>query len=51
MPSGLDDYPRAHNVNQGYEIHLDLQSWMVEFSSFMATFATAVSDEKSNSKY
>jgi hypothetical protein len=44
MPSGLDDYPRAHIVNEGYEIHLDLQSWMVEFSDFMASFAAAAND-------
>jgi hypothetical protein len=24
MPSGLDDYPRGHIVNEGHEIHLDL---------------------------
>ena len=24
FPSGLDDYPRAYIVNEGYEIHLDL---------------------------
>ncbi len=47
MPSGLDDYPRAFIVNEGEEIHLDLQSWMVEFSGFMAAFASIVGDEKS----
>ncbi len=40
----MDDYPRAHIVNEGYEIHLDLQSWMVEFSDFMASFAAAAND-------
>ena len=44
MPSGLDDYPRAHIVNEGYEIHLDLQSWMAEFSGFMASFAALAND-------
>lgn len=39
FPSGLDDYPRAHVVNEGYEIHLDLQSWMVEFSKFMSSYS------------
>lgn len=47
MPSGLDDYPRAYIVNEGYEIHLDLQSWMVEFSEFMGSFAELVGDQKS----
>jgi hypothetical protein len=42
MPSGLDDYPRAHIVNEGYEIHLDLQSWMTEFSAFMGAYAGIV---------
>jgi mannosyl-oligosaccharide glucosidase len=46
MPSGLDDYPRAYIVNEGYEIHLDLQSWMVEFSQFMANYATLMADKK-----
>ena len=39
MPSGLDDYPRAHIVHEGHEIHLDLQAWMTEFSSFMGAYA------------
>ena len=43
MPSGLDDYPRAHIVNEGNEIHLDLQSWMTEFSAFMGAYAGIVS--------
>lgn len=47
MPSGLDDYPRAYNVNEGNEIHLDLQSWMVEFSRFMANYATLLNDQAS----
>lgn len=36
LPSGLDDYPRAYIVHEREEIHLDIQSWMVEFSGFMA---------------
>jgi len=51
MPSGLDDYPRAHNVNEGYEIHLDLQSWMVEFSAFMASFAQLANDSPKHALY
>ena len=42
LPSGLDDYPRAFIVNEGYEIHLDLQSWMVEFSKFMSDYAEVI---------
>jgi mannosyl-oligosaccharide glucosidase len=51
MPSGLDDYPRAFHVNEGYEIHLDLQSWMVEFSQFMSTFAGQVGDSRRATTY
>jgi mannosyl-oligosaccharide glucosidase len=51
MPSGLDDYPRAFIVNEGYEIHLDLQSWMVEFSKFMGSYATIVEDRVNATKY
>jgi len=51
MPSGLDDYPRAHHVNEGYEIHLDLQSWMVEFSAFMASFASLAKDGPKQAVY
>ena len=51
MPSGLDDYPRAHIVNEGFEIHLDLQSWMVEFSTFMGDYATLVKDNVGVNKY
>ena len=51
MPSGLDDYPRAHIVNEGEEIHLDLQSWMIEFSSFMGRYAELVNDSKMASIY
>ena len=29
-------------VNRGYEIHLDLQSWMVEFADFMQEYSGAV---------
>lgn len=39
MASGLDDYPRGYIVNDRSEIHLDLQSWMVEFSNFMKQYA------------
>ena len=46
MPSGLDDYPRANIVNEDYEIHVDLQSWMFEFSEFMSKFAEIVGDEQ-----
>ncbi|CDW80734.1 mannosyl-oligosaccharide glucosidase [Stylonychia lemnae] len=51
FPSGLDDYPRGFIVNEGYEIHLDLQSWMVEFSKFMSLYATLAEDQKSSVKY
>jgi hypothetical protein len=51
MPSGLDDYPRAHIVNEGEEIHLDLQSWMIEFSSFMGIYAELVNDSKLSTIY
>jgi len=44
MPSGLDDYPRGYIVNEGGEIHLDLQSWMVEFSTFMKEYAELLKD-------
>ena len=45
MPSGLDDYPRGHIVNEGFEIHLDLQSWMAEFTTFMSEYAGLVGDK------
>ena len=53
MPSGLDDYPRGYIVNEGQEIHLDLQSWMVKFSKFMAKYALVANDEEAavNFKY
>lgn len=51
FPSGLDDYPRAYIVNEGYEIHLDLQSWMVEFSEFMSNYADLIGDPKHSMKY
>jgi len=51
FPSGLDDYPRAYVVNEGYEIHLDLQSWMVEFSKFMSSYAQVVGDTDSQQYY
>ena len=46
MGSGFDDYPRGYNVNERYEIHLDLQSWMTEFSLFMANYSSYLGDEK-----
>ena len=30
--SALDDYPRGLIINDGYEIHIDLQSQMIEFA-------------------
>ena len=51
MPSGLDDYPRGHIVNEGYEIHLDLQSWMAEFSTFMSEYAELVGDAARKGRY
>ncbi len=51
LPSGLDDYPRAFIVNEGYEIHLDLQSWMVEFSHFMSAYADLLGDLDSSLLY
>lgn len=51
MPSGLDDYPRGYTVNDGYEIHLDLMSWMVEFSRFMGSFATLAKDNSKAAVY
>jgi len=33
--SGFEDYPRASNVNELFEIHLDLQTWMIEFAGLM----------------
>jgi hypothetical protein len=35
LGSGLDDYPRDYLTNDRKEIHIDLQSWMALFSSFM----------------
>jgi hypothetical protein len=35
LGSGLDDYPRGYLINDRKEIHLDLQSWMAQLSSFM----------------
>lgn len=35
----LDDYPRGHVVNDAYEIHLDLQTWMIEFSDTLLDWA------------
>jgi Glycosyl hydrolase family 63 C-terminal domain len=51
MPSGLDDYPRAYIVNDGYEIHLDLQSWMVEFSTFMGEYSALVGNTTKSKRY
>lgn len=51
FPSGLDDYPRAYIVNERYEIHLDLQSWMAEFSMFMRDFADYVEDKVQSAAY
>jgi len=51
MPSGLDDYPRGYIVNEGYEIHLDLQSWMIEFSEFMRSYAEVLEDAKNTRRY
>jgi len=44
LPSGLDDYPRGYRVNNRYEIHLDLQTWMVQFSAFMHTFSAQMKE-------
>lgn len=35
LGSGLDDYPRDYLTNDRKEIHIDLQSWMAFFASFM----------------
>lgn len=51
MPSGLDDYPRGHIVNEGHEIHLDLQSWMAEFSVFMSEYAVLIGDKSKITRY
>lgn len=51
FPSGLDDYPRGYNINERYEIHLDLQSWMAEFSLFMSDFSKYIGEEVKSAAY
>ena len=51
FPSGFDDYPRAYRINEREEIHLDLQSWMVEFSTTMSLFAAALGKEAEQENY
>ena len=43
--SGLDDYPRGDRVNGSGEIHLDLQSWMVEFAKIMEFYSAKVGNQ------
>jgi hypothetical protein len=37
--SGLDDYPRGYTVNKDYEIHLDLQTWILELTNLLVSLA------------
>ena len=37
--SCLDDYPRAVNFHDRAEVHLDLQSWMIDFALTMERFS------------
>jgi hypothetical protein len=48
--SGLDDYPRASRVNGQSEIHLDLQSWMLELTTITKAYAKLVGDKDSAEK-
>lgn len=40
--SGMDDYPRAHFVNKGYEVHLDLQTQMIDYARFLSNLSRAL---------
>lgn len=40
--STLDDYPRAAYVNPTYEIHLDLQVWMIYFDRVMVKYSDSM---------
>ena len=51
LPSGLDDYPRAFLVHEFKEIHLDLQTWMVQFSEFMSSYASLANDQPNVNLY
>ena len=51
LGSGLDDYPRDYLINKFKEIHVDLQSWMILLSDFMARFADFVGNQTESYTY
>ena len=45
--SCLDDYPRAVNVHDRAEVHLDLQSQMIEFALVMEQYSILIQGPES----